>query len=140
MAKRRTIKNNPLDSLSSDSTQEPPGGFENFLMGSEKPSGGIAGKSSGKGKTNIAKDRKRKSQVVPTATLIVKDEMPKEEAKQESPVLPPQTMKKTPVGVSPDNLAQRVSRLEEDNRMQNILIGIIMVPLAVLALLGAAPV
>ena len=140
MAKRKTIKNNPLDSLSSDSPQEPAAGFENFLMGSETPSRRISAKPSGKGKSNIAKDRKRKSQAVPTATLVVKNEMPKEQAKKESPVLPPQPIQKPPVGVLPDNLAQRVGRLEEDSRMQNIIIGIIMIPLAVLALLGAAPV
>ncbi len=139
MAKRKTIKNNPLDSLSNHTTQEPPAGFENFLMGSETPSRRIAAKPSGKGKTTVAKDRKQKSQAVPTATPVVKNEMPKEETKKESPVLPPHTMKKSPVEVPPDNLTQRVSRLEEDNRIQNIMIGIIMVPLAVLALLGAVP-
>ncbi|MDX1410600.1 MAG: hypothetical protein R3351_00435 [Nitrospirales bacterium] len=128
MAKRKTIKNNPLDSLSSHSPQEPPAGFENLLIGSEKPSSGIAAKPSGKGNTTVAKDRNRKSQVVPTAKLVVKDDRPKEKAK-----------KKPSEEVSPDKLAQRISRLEEDNRMQNIMIGIIMVPLAVLALLGAAP-
>jgi hypothetical protein len=137
MAKRRTIKNNPLDSLSSDSTQEPPAGFENLLMGSAKV---IAAKPSTKGKPIIVKDKKPKSQAVPMETLVVKDKVPREEAKKESPVLPPQTMKKPAVEASPDNLAQRISRLEEDNRLQNIMIAIIMVPLAVLALLGAAPV
>ena len=139
MAKRKTIKNNPLDSLSSDSTQEPPAGFENLLMGSEKPSMGIAAKSSSKGKTIVARDRKRKSQAVPMSTLVVNDEMPREKAIKEPPASSPPTMKKPPIEVSPDNLAQRVNLLEEDNRMQNIMIGIIMVPLAVLALLGAAP-
>ena len=140
MAKRRTIKNNPLDSLSSDSTQEPPPGFENLLMGSSKSSKGVAAKPSSKGKPSVSKDNKRKPQAVPMETLVVRDELTSEEAKKESPVLPAQTIKKPTVEVSPDNLAQRVTRLEEDNRMQNIMIGIIMVPLAVLALLGAAPV
>jgi len=140
MAKRRTIKNNPLDSLSSDSTQEPPPGFENLLMGSDKPPTGIAAKPSTKRKPIVVKDKKPKSQAVSMETLVVKDEAPREEAKKESPVFPSQRMKKPVVEVSPDNLAQRVSRLEEDNRMQNIMIGIIMVPLALLALLGAAPV
>jgi hypothetical protein len=140
MAKRRTIKNNPLDSLSSDSTQEPPAGFENFLIGADNPSKEVAAKPSTKGKTIVAKDKKPKSQAVPMETLVVKKEAPREKAKKASPVLPPQRMKKPAVEVSPDNLAQRVSRLEEDNRLQNIMIAIIMVPLAVLALLGAAPV
>lgn len=140
MAKRRTIKNNPLDGLSSDSTQDPPAGFENLLMGSDKSSKGIAVKPLSKGKPVVAKDRKRKSQAVPMETLVVKNEVQREEAKKESPGLPTQTIKKPTVEVSPDNLAQRVSRLEEDNRMQNIMIAIIMVPLAVLALLGAVPV
>ncbi len=140
MAKRRTIKNNPLDSLSSGSTQKPPAGFENLLMGSSKPAKGIPAKPSSKGKPSVSKDNKRKPQSVPMETLVVRDELPSEEAKKESPVLPAQTIKKPTVEVSPDNFAQRVTRLEEDNRMQNIMIGIIMVPLAVLALLGAAPV
>jgi hypothetical protein len=139
MAKRITIKNNPLEGLSSDSPQEIPAGFENILIGSEKSHKGVETQATRKGKTRGAKDRSHKPQVVPVETLAMKDEAEREEFKQETSVLPSPTSKEPTSGELPDNLAQRINRLEEDNRMQNILIGIILVPLAVLALLGAAP-
>ena len=140
MAKRKTIKHNPLDSLSTDSAQEPPVGIETLLTASDEHSMGIAAKPSRKGKPIGGKVRKPKSQSVSMETMVVTDEEPEEEGEKESPVLPPQPLKNTTMDVSPDHLAQRISQLEEDNRLQNIMIGIIMVPLALLALPGAAPV
>lgn len=139
MAKRITIKNNPLEGLSSDSPQEISAGFENILMGPEKSHEGVEVQATTKGKTRGAKDRSHKPRVVPIETLAMKDEVETEEFKQETSVLPSPTGQEPTSGELPDNLAQRISRLEEDNRMQNVLIGIILIPLAVLALLGAAP-
>ena len=135
MAKRKTIKNNPLDSLSNDSTQDPQPEFENLLMGTDLPSRRVTAKTPRKANPVVAKDSNRKSQTVPMETLVEDDEAPKENPKPEPSASP--KAKKPTVEVSPENLAQRISRLEEENRMQNILIAIIMVPLAVLALLGA---
>ena len=139
MAKRKTIQNNPLDSLSDDSRQEPVAGVETLLMGTREDSKGVAAKPSSPGKSRLAKETKRHASASRTTNLVVKKELSGKDQKKEPPRLSARTIREPLVEASRDSLGQRVSRLEEDSRMQTIMMGIILVPLAVLALLGAAP-
>ena len=140
MAKRKTIKNNPLDDLSADSSQGAPSGIETLLMGVDEPSTEIAPKASRTNHPSGEKAGNRKSHTVPKQTSGEKVKAGQKEPNKKSPGILSQAKNKPTVEISTDTLAKRVTRLEEDSRMQNILIGIILVPLAVLALLGAAPV
>ena len=139
MAKRKTIKNNPLDSLSTDSTQESPVGLENLLMGTSKSSEDTPAKPSRTGTPPVSREKKRNPQAGHKKTSVVRDELPSKNMKGDSPGLGAQDTQKPTVKVSQDNLDHRITRLEDDSQLKNIMIGIILAPLALLALLGAAP-
>lgn len=139
MAKRKTIKNNPLDSLSTDSTHESPLGLENLLMGTSQSSVGTPAKPSRTGTSPVPREKKRNPQADIKKTSVVRDELPSKNVKIDPPGLAAQDPQKPAVKVSQDNVDHRLTRLEEDSQLQNIMIGIILAPLALLALLGAAP-
>ena len=63
----------------------------------------------------------------------------KPDTRKAPPPLRAEVVQISTAGPSLDELHHRGSRLEEDNQTLNIILGIILAPLAILALLGAAP-
>ena len=139
MAKRKTIKNNPLDNLALETIGGSASGFEHLLTETSQSSKGVGSKLSTSRASRVSKNKTSSPQPASRKPVPLKKKSPNEGLPKTSTIESGLSTQTPVVHASEKSLDQRVTQLEEDDRIQNIMIGIIVAPLALLALLGAAP-